>query len=78
MAGQHQPGYRRACRCAELEGVALHDNIGPGAGNDSLDLCLLALGDSEPVKSLLKIVQKGFPLYCRYDQVLAAASHGIK
>ena len=48
----------------------LDDNIGSCAGDDSFDLCLLGLGHSELVKSLLKIVEEGFPLCCGDHQIL--------
>ena len=42
--------------------LRLNDDIGSCAGDDCFDLCLLGLGHSELVKSLLEIVEKGFPL----------------
>ena len=51
----------------------LNDNIGSCAGNDSFDLRLLGLGHSELVKSLLKIVEEGFPLCCGDHQILVGS-----
>ena len=53
----------------------LNDNIGSCAGNDIFDLCLLGLGHSELVKSLLKIVEEGFPLCCGDHQILVGVLH---
>ena len=53
----------------------LNDNIGSCAGNDSFDLRLLGLGHSELVKSLLKIVEEGFPLCCGDHQILVGVLH---
>jgi hypothetical protein len=56
----------RGCAALKLRvRPRLNDNIASGAGDDSLDLGLLGLGHSELVKSLLKIVEKGFPFCCR-------------
>ena len=37
----------------------LHDDVGPNAGDDGLDLRLLGLGHGELVEGLLEIVEKG-------------------
>src|SRR4029077_620793 len=50
-------------------------NIGSCAGNDSFDLGLFGLGHSELVKSLLEIVEKGFPFYRRDHQMLVGVLH---
>src|ERR1700730_2186494 len=54
----------------------LDHDVSPSAGDDALDLCLLGLRDSELVKCLLEIVQKGLP-FCRCDhEMLVGVLHG--
>jgi len=59
-------------------GVAarLDDDISPCAGDYGLDLCPFGLGHSEFVKSLLEIVEKGFPLRCSDHEMLVRVLHG--
>jgi hypothetical protein len=82
LVGQAQVSATRAALAVAQplrEGCCSHPhlnhNIGSCAGNDSFDLCLLDLGHSELVKSLLKIVEKGFPLCCGDHQMLVGV-HG--
>jgi hypothetical protein len=50
----------------KLTSAVLNDDVSPSAGDNCLDLRLLGLRHSEFVKGLLEIVEKGFPLCCRY------------
>ena len=83
-AWSDKPRYRRLARHSQLRSPLgkgrrshprLNDNIGSCAGNDSFDLRLLGLGHSELVKSLLKIVEEGFPLCCGDHQILVGVLH---
>src|SRR5262245_16514045 len=56
--------------------AALDDDISPRARDYGLDLCLLGLGHSEFVKSLLEIVEKGLPLGCSDHKMLVRVLHG--
>jgi hypothetical protein len=53
-----------------------NDDVGPSAGDYSLDFGLLGLGHSELIKCLLQILEKGLPLCRRYHEMLVRLLHG--
>jgi hypothetical protein len=68
-------GHRLSTLGCPLSGTPLNNDISSSAGDYSLDLRLLGLRHSELVKRLLQIVEKGFPLCRRYQEMLVRLLH---